>query len=80
MHKATILCMYMYIYTYIYIIYNLYNIIFYNLFIKKLTKLIEIFIISERYCMSQKIEKPILSGQRIKTRKRGMFKKIGFLE
>lgn len=26
---------------------------------------------SEGYCMSQKIEKPILSGQRIKTRKRG---------
>lgn len=23
------------------------------------------------YCMSQKIERPVLSGQRIKTRKRG---------
>lgn len=32
---------------------------------------LSIFIFSERYCMSQKIEKPILSGQRIKTRKRG---------
>jgi hypothetical protein len=30
-------------------------------------------IISASYCMSQKTEKPILSGQRIKTRKRGEF-------
>jgi len=28
-------------------------------------------VISASYCMSQKTEKPILSGQRIKTRKRG---------
>jgi hypothetical protein len=29
------------------------------------------FIVSASYCMSQKTEKPVLSGQRIKTRKRG---------
>jgi hypothetical protein len=28
-------------------------------------------VISASYCMSQKTEKPVLSGQRIKTRKRG---------
>lgn len=31
------------------------------------------FFISAIYCMSQKIERPVLSGQRIKTRKRGLF-------
>lgn len=29
------------------------------------------FFVSAIYCMSQKVEKPVLSGQRIKTRKRG---------
>lgn len=30
-----------------------------------------VFFFSAIYCMSQKVEKPVLSGQRIKTRKRG---------